>query len=394
MNIPFGLTFAGRAGRRSVGLVIAVAATAALASPTLAVDFGSPVVLYKAPSGAGPTVEDMAARGSSIVVAWTHQLFDVPSTIRWSTDGGQAFAPAVSLSNRSKPKVDTCAGYAWAISDSATDQRKARIDGWSLYGSSHLHWSLGADTFGGDVACVGKHTLATVWHAMVNGQERLKVRLWHLQGAVLVSRATFDLGAVHNDYFGLTYESSVSASTTTVHVAWMDGHNLRFKRIDVGPGTDPAFTARSTKTITTFVTDSAGAPLLATDGDRVVLAYQYRAQVRVRVSNTNGISFSAFTTVVDLGSEPSAQAGPYSLDAFGGDILLEAYRGGGDSIESVGFLSHDGGATWPTTSISFGWQVGALSGTVANPVVAEAWDTYFPHEEPAHHKIRFHTGMA
>ncbi|MEA2621306.1 MAG: hypothetical protein QOH61_216 [Chloroflexota bacterium] len=377
-----------RATRRiTTATGIAVVASLAIASSGLAMNFGPAVVLYSGGGHSWPTVDDIAAKGPVVAVAWTRQLFEQPTFLRWSRDGGATFAPKVTLDDRTGAAIDTCAGSVWAVTQDGIDGI-AHLDGWRLDGAAHSHWPLAAGSHGGDVACVGNRALATAWERNVNGAVRVKLQVRTITSGNLSPATTFDLGTTNRPD-----ELSVAATNHDIQVTWMKGRKLQLKRFDVGPGADPEVTPLPTQTVTTFVTDQAGSPLVAADASRVVLAYKYREDARVRVSENGGASFGTFHTLVDNTTGDVFIARPYSLDAFGGRIAANAESAGGDSALTQLFVSQDGVA-WSKASQSPGWQAAALFGTAASPRIGEAWDNYFHYPRPDHGKIRFHEGPA
>jgi hypothetical protein len=355
-------------------------------SITLATNVGPTQVLRTAPANQPLHVEDIAAKGRNIATVWSEIHPRVRSFVRWSTDASATFHAKVALAGRSESRVGVCAGFIWVLSAAG---RNTHIDALSLDGSIHRERSFSLDTHNGDVACVGIRGLATVWERDVNGRHRLDLRIWTISGNGRLAQAgTFDLGAADTEE-----APSVTATNATVYVAWMNGRALRLKTVDIGPGADLSVTPHSTKTITTFVTRLAGRPSVAADGSRVVLAYRYKGEARVRISDDRAQSFRPFTVLVHMPPNTEGFAIPLSVDAFAGRILVEVDSGCCAGVASKGFLSSDGGSTWPPTPThKNGEQLGALFGTQVQPRFAEAWDDSGPFPTQLHQKVRFHTG--
>ncbi len=113
----------------------------------------------------------------------------------------------------------------------------------------------------------------------------------------------------------------------------------------------------------------------------------------MRISEDGAGSFGDYTVLKRLPAHSEGHVFPLSVDAFAGRILVEVISGCCDGIQSQGYLSSDGGATWPGTfSQHSGYQKGALFGSQASPKFAEAWDNAARFPIPATHKLRFHTG--
>jgi hypothetical protein len=390
---------AHRTARRTVGAgALALLASLAITSTSFAANVGPTQVLRRISSGEPLFVSDVAAKGKNIATAWSENF---RPHVNWSTDGGANFHSSVAAHGTYGARIDICGGFVWALADQGPvypdegvplSKLNVHIDGWSLDGSTHRQRAMPHGTGYGDIACIGDRAIATAWERQVGDGQHLSLQIWTISGNGRLTRAhAFDLGASSS-----LVNSTVAATNTTAHVAWMDGRDVRLKTIDLGPGTNSSATPHPTTTVTTFDRDDAGSPLLAADGSRVVLAYRFKAQVRVRISEDGAASFGDYSILKRIPAPTGGYADPMSVDAFAGQILVEAASQGDSPVfQSQGFLSSDGGATWPGTfSQRSGYQVGALFGGQASPKFAEAWDNAARFPTPARHKLRFHTGKA
>jgi hypothetical protein len=391
-----GGVLAHRSTRRTIGAgAVAVLASLVIATTTFAASVGPTQVLRRVSADKPLFVSDLAGKGKNIATAWSENFRPY---LRWSTNGGVTFHSSVAANGTYGAQIDICGGFVWAVAVQGPvapdegvplSELNVHIDGWSLDGTTHRQRAMPHGTGYGDLACIGDRAIATVWERQVGDGQHLSLQIWTISGNGRLTRAhAFDLGATDK-----TIDSSVAATSASAYVTWMDGRDVRLKTIDLGPGPVPSAMPRPTTTVTYFDRDDAGSPMLAADGQRVVLAYYFKAQVRVRVSEDGAESFGDYSILKRIPAPTDGYADPMSVDAFAGQILVEvASQGDSPVFESQGFLSSDGGATWPGTfSQRSGYQLGALFGSQASPKFAEAWDNAARYPT-SKHKIRFHTG--
>jgi hypothetical protein len=368
---------------------IALAASLVLATNGLAVGYG-PTIVLKAGEGA---LGDIDA-ANNIAVVWQEYNHNsvVRSYVRWSSDDGESFAPAVPLRGGAQadtPRVATCGGSIFASSTWRTNAGAfAGVDRWVVSGDEVQMadgFRMGRG-FRPDVAC-RDDTVALAWF----DDERVRIGVRWLDEQCTdpcVSAFEADIGAAP-DADGL----SIAATDRGFIVAWKDGHALRVRRVIAGVdlGTLTASLRPSTKVLEGA---SVWLPLIAAQGRRVVLAYASNNDTRIRISEDRGRSFGGHITLwnspADANEEGSA---PSSVDVRSGRILVElGFSAGVPGFPNAhGYLSSDDGTTWTETPEHGGsHQVGAM---LADGV-AQAWDNaavagFFDDIPP---KIRFHTG--
>jgi hypothetical protein len=123
MSTPSLFARAPRSKRAALPATItAVAASLAIVSTSLAANFAPTLVLYRDPPGVPNIVSNIATQRHNIAVTWTDTI--APGTInqysymRWSTDGGQTFAPRLALNAGAgavSTKAAICGGYVWVL---------------------------------------------------------------------------------------------------------------------------------------------------------------------------------------------------------------------------------------------------------------------------------------
>jgi len=398
----------------SIATITALAACLAVASTTVAADFAPKLVLHRNPPGLPLVVSNIATQDHDIAVTWT----DTPnpgtinqySWMRWSTDGGQTFAPRLALNNGAgavSTKAAICGGYVWVLTSIQTDPQTMSfaLDAQQLGGPAHVLSSFDKNVsvavtsevtaLDSDFACAGDKLLAATWTDPSTSPARMKVGirpLWPCAqnpgpGCDPGPSYTFDLGQKR-----LHEGSYIAATDNAIYTAWIkDNGDMRFERFSAAA--DGTVTAHPV--VTLLHSTAAHNPVLGAYGSRVVLAYNYGSEARVRISTDWGASFGPDTVLAPApGGEP--QAGAESVDvARGGRILVEIAEGhcitcyGIDF--SLGFLSTDGGVTWSNTSShAHVRQIGAFFGAGATLKIAETWDQ--SQTGASREKLQFHVG--
>jgi hypothetical protein len=204
--------------------------------------------------------------------------------------------------------------------------------------------------------------------------------------------ATFDLGPGR-----VRRDLTIAIDGAWAHVAWNGGAGLRLKRFHLDHG-DAGVTVDPRPTQTVVAAPEAQFPHLAAYGRDIALAYGYRGDTRVRISDDRGRTFSGPRIIYEAPcTDCEAGSIPLSIDLFSPFILVEVLAGSPGSGGSIGFLSDDGFATWSETSQRDGARrVGALTHVGATRLIVEAWDNNlrtFPGDPgPANQRIRFRAG--
>jgi hypothetical protein len=393
---------------------MAVAACLVVASSALASSFAPKLVLHRNPPGLPMVVSNIATQHRNIAVTWT----DTPnpgtinqySWMRWSTDGGQTFAPRLALNNGDgavSARAAICGGYAWALTSNQPDPATMSfaLDGQKLDGSAHwlgaFDKNVSVPVAGGITAldstftCVGDRQLAATWTDPSTSPARMKVGIRPLWPCAQNPGPSCDPGPSYTFDLGqkrLHESPYIAATTSAIYAIWMkDNGDMRFEHFSVA--SDGTVIAHPMATL--LHATSAQNPIVAAFGSRVVIGYNEGGKARVKVSTNWGASFGADTVLApEAGGEP--QAGMESVDVKSrGRILIEVAEGSCITCYgidfSVGFLSTDGGATWTNTSSHLqSNQVGAFFGAGDALMIAEAWDQ--SQTGASREKIQFHVG--
>jgi hypothetical protein len=189
----------------------------------------------------------------------------------------------------------------------------------------------------------------------------------------------FDLGSVSK-----SADPVIVADGGWVHLAWMSGTALKYKRFAVGGAPSYALTPRPTVSIET--TSGQSAPQLGVDGKRVVLAWQRKASVVARVSSDRGVSFGGRRTVFAGQASSGKVAFPDSADVRGATIIV-AGTISSEGITATGSVmrSKDDGRSWTRiagTTRHGGFVFAALDGTAKTPLLHLVWDERFTELDP------------
>ncbi len=386
MSARRSLTTASLAG---AALLIATA-------PAMAGGFGGTSVLRTAAAGTQIRVGDIAARGAGVVVGWQENAPGGTKAVylRRSNDGGATFRSAVKLDTRPSREiqVDVCDGWAWAASTvKEAGSWFVALDKRALVGGVHGSYALSPSTQvrGPDVACAGER-LVVAWFQKVGGTWRVKL---HARGVNdefkgdQLDEIDLDLGP------GDMREGLALAGTGDhVFLAWFNGSDFKFRRWDIGPGPVYSLGNASTANLPDLVYGRD--PKIGVSGDRLVLAYMNRADLRARVSTDAAASWEPGRILEDMPFPSEVGAYPTSADVIGTRIVVAGTIVGGlfDDLNGEGFLvrSTNDGGSWnrvPGSTKADGQVVGAYRGTAGSPKLVEAWDKWIA--DPAVHKLRF-----
>jgi hypothetical protein len=220
------------------------------------------------------------------------------------------------------------------------------------------------------VACVANSELAIAWFEKTSGGYKVVLETGAVAGDDLSpQRFSLGMGSPGRNL-------SVAATADRVYVAWFDGSALKLRRFRIGSTSAHTLTSLGT---TSLGTVSGGTtPKLGADGDRVVIAYTQGADLKVRRSTNQGVSFGSARTVRDLPDASEVGALATSVTVKGSKVALGVNDIGG--IETLsgtgrGYKSTDGGASFSRITTHTGGRVLTTLVTVGGSARwAEVWD--------------------
>lgn len=311
---------AKRSIRGPIGTCLAaLVLTAAVAPTTLA---ASPTVLVDSTPGAALVAA--AVRGDDLVVAWRERVdgYVVPvATTSW--DGGSTWLTAralTGLADAGQVDADACSGVGVVsfVSDASTPahpRRAAAVLGFRATGIDGGWNDFGIATGtvrDARVACRGLQPVVA-WAGQSNGAWRLRVALWgeaedYLPGGVTPPvRQTLRLGRMDGPG---RHRPSIDADAGGAVVAWVSANRLRLARLETAADVPHDLVRRPDVVVATGTADRPlGDPLVAIEGDRVVVAWTRCGDLLARVSVDGGATFARTVTLFDgrCGGRPSAR---------------------------------------------------------------------------------------
>jgi hypothetical protein len=369
-----------------LGVAFALGGSAAMAS------FGPERVLRTAPEGTVVRVGGMDSSLFGLAVAWDERGGGSARAYLRLRPQGEAFGPSVALRGgrpARDPRVAACPDFLFAVSTWPRPGGGTKVgldvrpqgSAADLFSPGHRALGRGSRP---DVACDGSR-MAAAWFGE-GGRVRFHVQFF-TDADSCPDGCRF---AVAGDLGPGSPKDGLSISTWRrgFIVAWKQGARLLVRRLVVGFNHTVGLVVKPQAPLTVLNTAAARFPLLAGERGTVALAYHWRGEVRVRVSDDAGRSFGPARV---LRKAPCANCGivprPLSLDLDGDRVLVEALTGiGSPPVRgTIGFVSTDVGRTWSVTSRHRNAaKVGALSGSR----VAEAWDGRYLNGR----SLRFHAG--
>ena len=292
------------------------------------------------------------------------------SYIRWSTDDpaeNMTFSAPVALREglrATDPRLAACADYMFATSVWKTSNGDRIGIDWMAPASgpqARGRYVLGPGNRP-DIACMPSNGLVAVTY-MSGELARLAIFDGEYCGNPCVPMFQHNLGAMPE--FG---RATVAATDRGFVVSWM-GPGIYVQRFTVSSSGVTAYPAISVGTNSWY-------PQIAADGERVVIAYQRRGQIHMRISENRGRTFGARIMVSRFCLDcPEGSSSPDSVDADDGRIMVHVARGRGTpaAIDQVRFLTANDGESWAKTSAGEG---GSAFGVLLDGALAEAWDNH------------------
>lgn len=357
-------------------LALAVGATpAAAAGPSPASD----MIVRQPPTGAVPMIRDMAALGGTIAIAWEATGDPAASGgVATSDNGGTSWGQYLALPDEHEARGDVCSSpmdftgvltYTTPGNDHVVDLE--------IHPHGRQLVDPDVDFLHPDVACFAGSRVATVLVRKTAQGSRLIV--WQYQPDATDGATGVDLGKVP-----ASTRAVIAATSTAVHVAWVSGNALHYRRIAVGAAPGYTMTAKPAQTIDSG--KGLGLPQLAVDGKRVVLAWQRKGNVVARVSTNKGVSFGTQRTLF-TGQPTSGKVAFLDSVAVRGSQVVVSGTVVSEGITATGSVmrtTNDGG-TWRKVAGSTrtgGFVYAALSGSGADSQLYLAWDQRFTSNDP------------
>ncbi|MCY7417850.1 MAG: hypothetical protein LH650_05025 [Chloroflexi bacterium] len=234
-----------------------------------------------------------------------------------------------------------------------------------------------------DVACVADTELVAAWFQKSGGKHVVKVRTRAVVG-IDASPQSFSLGAGTAGR-GL----AIATSATRVYVAWFQGDTLKVRRFSISGSSGHALTSLGTTTVGTL--PDACDPEIGADGDRVVLAYSDRADLKVRRSTNRGVAFGRAIRLRDEPFPSEKGAFPTTVAVKGARVAIGGQEIGGIETlvaKGLGYRSTNGGSSYTQESThSGGRTVATLVKVGSSSRYAEAWDQSVSNPDPE--RIRY-----
>jgi len=318
---------------------------------------------------------DLASRGSQVaatidaVVSGTRRV-----DLLWSTDSGATWDRDRTDEVARESETLVCAGRAVAVYTAPVNASTRLIK--SHHNDLHdpieggREWSSSGLARSPDAACVANTEMAVAWFRKTDDGWRVRLRVGVVSGDDMSSQ-TFDLGRGTP-----SRDLAVASSSTRVYVAWFRGRSLKVRRFAIGAAPDRTLTSLGTTTVADL--RYGYTPEIGADRSRVVLAYQDRADLKVRRSTDKGASFGAARTLRDEPFPSEIGAFPTTVAVRGDRVAIGAVElGGVEELvgKGLGYKSTNGGLSYSLVSKH---TSGRTVATLVKPGsvwrYAEAWD--------------------
>lgn len=361
-------------------LPLALLATS-IAAPTLA--FAPTIPVLTGDFGDDIRVTDLATRAGNVAVALDVTLgSDHLSGLAWSTDRGATWDDQILADDRSREsQVAWCAGQPTMVFAERLTPPGTQWLLWTMTRDPEVavtgtrRWTESGISRKPDIACVANTNVALAWFQKQGNSYHVKVKAGSTVGYFPQS---FDLGTGSMDR-GL----SIAASATRVYVSWFAGDKLRVRRFSIGGGSNHSLTSLGTTTVASLTYGDS--PQVGADGDRVILAYMDKADLKVRRSTDRGVSFGAAKRLVNEPFPSEVGTRPTSVAVRGSTVAIGAVHFSEQPGSGTGFLSTNGGTSYvKQPSHAGGRLVAGLVKVGGDQRYAEAWDESFSDPNTQH----------
>jgi hypothetical protein len=378
---------------RRPAFLVAVLGAVLVTSPVAAAGFGPTKVLRSAPTGIGVNISSVEAWRDNIVVGWREDPGPgYKNYLRWSTDGGNSFGPLKDLGFGDfnyGGVADICGGFVIALTGPTSNHQLIKF---SLDGDTETSRDLFGPSEGiarsASLTCAGNRRFVVASNDDSISPPHTKVIIQPLFESI--PSYFFDLRPSDSNF-----SPAVAATDEAIHVAWISGGQLRYKRFSIANNQNATVTAHATQNLVGL--PGGGEVALGAFENQVALAFRSGHDTKLRLSSNGGQSFGAAQTVIDQPDGGTITSWPGWADIRNNRILLaigqsDTSLGFPDQISSYGLLSKDSGASRAATPTHVGgFLANTLFKTGGALRVAEAWDPSY-YSSLAHEKIRFHKG--
>ena len=327
--------------RRAVPLAIiamSIAAPSLAFSPTVTVVTGDP--------GDDIQATDLASRNGNVAVSMDVEYGVKDSAaLAWSTDQGTTWDLALLPDHLTREsQAAWCAGQPLMV---YAEQQPDPGTQWLLWTftrdpeaaiSGYRRWTGSGVARKPDVACIANEHIAVTWFQKQTDGYTVKVKGKGINGDDPYSQS-FDLGSG-----SMSRGLAIASSATRLYVAWFAGDSLKVRRFSIGSGSTHSLSSLGTTTVASL--PNSNSPQIGTDGDRVVLAYMHRADLKVRKSTNKGVSFGSPRTLSDKPFPSEVGARPTTVAVKGSKVAIGAVEFSELSGTGVGFLSTNGGSSY------------------------------------------------
>ena len=335
-----------------------------------------------------PHATDLGARGHDVAVSLDATVAgDQVTDLAWSTDGGATFDDEIVFGKDAARE-----SQAIVCHDAAVMAFANHIAADGIWRIETFHADL-SDTIKGDhwwtttgvsrrpdVACVKDTEEVVVWFQKHGSS--YEVHLGASKPGDDPHPQEFNLGTG-----SVSRGLAVASSSTRVFVAWFQGNDLRLRRYSIGSAPNYSLHALGTSTIATL--KYGNTPKLGADSDRLILAYMDRADLKVRRSTDQGVSFGSARTLINEPFPSEAGAAPTTVGVQGSQIAIGAMEVSETSGRGIGYLSTNGGTSYTKQAThTGGLTVAGLVKIGSSTKYAEAWDRQFGQSVPE--LVRYH----
>ena len=278
-------------------------------------------------------VVDADFEGQLAAVAWAEDSSVGPGTrIRVSADGGDTFGPTATFRRSATAAVDICDGVV-NVAFVRTPRGAVSVIRLAV-GDASGNFDVKPVADGGgfklftDVACTSGRVFVS-WSQQKEDASGYRLLVTSALIGEWDFSAPVELGIDESDYpFGV----ALAAAADMAYALFSDEDGkLRLQRWSIGAGPDHALTAHAAEVVTPGQPNTEGStPVIAADGDNVVIAWHRCAGTYARVSADGGATWGKVKRIVHFGCDAIVEGGtaPNSL-AIHGDRIALVYAAGG-----------------------------------------------------------------